>query len=223
MTELLPRPCCPSRPEPGPGPPAWLPGPHGLRGLRALRCPPLPWRLARIPQCPQGVVGREEKAALPQPDRTEVRPLKGLGCSQQPASRLLDPLRPLPPTGPGPGSPAARPHPCSAAAAPCHPCGRALGAHRGALPACPARTYPPPARFCARGARPHGACLRARPGRALLRSAAAPRPRAPRPRPEAPPHESASPGPPARPARWVGAGPPLPATGRDSATLARRL
>jgi len=124
--------------------------------------------------------------------------LKGLGCSQQPASRLLDPLRPLPPTGPGPGSPAARPHPCSAAAAPCHPCGRALGAHRGALPACPARTYPPPARFCARGARPHGACLRARPGRALLRSAAAPRPRAPRPRPEAPPHAPGRPRPPDR-------------------------
>lgn len=31
------------------------------------------------------------------------------------------------------------------------------------------------------------------------------------------------PGRPSRPARWVGAGPPLPASGRDSATLARRL
>lgn len=41
--------------------------------------------------------------------------------------------------------------------------------------------------------------------------------------PEAPPHESAFPRPPARPARWVGAGPPLPSSGRDSATLARRL
>lgn len=117
-----------------------------------------------------------------------VRPVKGLGLSRQPASRLLGPLRPLPATGPGPGSLAARPHPCSAAAAPCHPCGRPLGAHRGFLPACPARTYPPPARCCARGARPHGARLRARRVRALLGSAAPParaRP-APGPRPRPP-------------------------------------
>lgn len=124
--------------------------------------------------------------------------MKGLGRSRQPASRLLGPLRPLPATGPGPGSLAARPRPCSAAAAPCHPCGRPLGAHRGSLPACPARTYPPPARCCARGARPHGARPRARRVRALLGSAAPParapppaRGPAPRSRPPAP----AGPGP----------------------------
>ncbi|XP_043345511.1 basic proline-rich protein-like [Cervus canadensis] len=119
------------------------------------------------------------------PSRSPIgrRPVKGLGRSRQAASRLLGPLRPLPPTGPGPGSPAARPHPCSAAPAPCRPCGRALGAHQGALPARPARTYPPPARCCARGAWPHGACLRARRGRALLGSAAPPARASPAPGP----------------------------------------
>lgn len=109
--------------------------------------------------------------------------MKGLlGCPRQPASRLLGPLRPLPATGPGPGSLAARSlAPRSAAAAPCHPCGRPLGAHRGSLPACPACTYPPPARCCARGARPHGARPRARRS-ALSRLRGAP-PRAPRPGP----------------------------------------
>ena len=89
-----PRPCCPRRPEPGSGPPARLPGPHRLRCLWAPRCPPLPWRLARIPQCTQGVA-RGEKAALPQPDRTEA----GEGVGPLPAGCILAP-RSAPPAPP---------------------------------------------------------------------------------------------------------------------------
>lgn len=114
--------------------------------------------------------------------------MKGLGRSRQPASRLLGPLRPLPATGPGPGSLAARPRPCSAAAAPCHPCGRPLGAHRGSLPACPARTYPPPARCCARGPAPRSSSARPpSPRSPRLRGAPRARPApGPRPRPTLP-------------------------------------
>lgn len=188
-----PRPCCPRRPEPSPGPPARLPGPHRLRCLWAPRCPPLPWRLARIPQCPQGVARGEEKAALPQPDRTEagegVGPLPA-GCVSAPRSappappdrawsrqsgRQASPLQrcpcTLPPLRPGtrgsPGRPARAPCPHLPAA------GQMLRA-RGLAPRS----------LSARPPRPRSPRLRG-----------APRPRAPRPRPEAPPHAPGRPRP----------------------------
>ena len=97
-------------------------------------------------------------------------------------------------------------------------CGRLNGGGRGRTgrrpPACSSSRVPPPRGFPQPLRTP-----RSRPGPAprswlSLRGCN---------RPEAPPHESAFPRPPARLARWVGAGPPLPSSGRDSATLARRL
>ena len=97
-------------------------------------------------------------------------------------------------------------------------CGRLNGGGRGRTgrrsPPCSSSRVPPPRRVPQLLITPRSHSGPAPRSRFSLRGSS---------RPEAPPHESASPGPPARPARWVGAGPPLPATGRDSATLARRL
>lgn len=171
----------------GPGPArcllhAPLPGPHRLRSLRALHCPPPPQHLTRppaptVPQCPQAVAGGEKRAALPrpQPDRTEGG--EGVGPLPQLRLRSSDPTARSP----------ARPHPCSAAPASRRPCGRRVGVHREPQPARPARAPCPhlPAagqmlrRARAGSAEPVGARGR---GRALLRSAAPPaRARAPPP------------------------------------------
>lgn len=205
-----PQPCS-RRPEPGPGrplprPPAspWgpAPGPAAPAVLSPARG--LPSRLPGLTD--SGPLGASLPASSLAPrkhpsvptrggrvrgkggppaarDRTEARPAKGLGRSRQPAQDSPVRLRPPPRQGlvqavwpPGLAPAAPPPHPAT-------PAWPATRAHRGSLPACPARTHPPPARCCAR-ARPHGARPRARRVRALPRLRGAPaRAPAPGPRP----------------------------------------
>lgn len=135
--------------------------------------------------------------------------MKGLGRSRQPASRLLPgPLRPLPATGPGPGSLAAQASPLQRRRClpPLRPGPRA---HRGSPARVPCPHLPAAGQMLrARGPGPHGArpCPPPSPRSPRLRGAPA---RAP-PRPEAPPPRSppapAGPGPGPRPHPLGGAG-----------------